>query len=83
MTLAQATAAYDAHKDHKPTFVHAGFTSQKPLAEYLGGDLLASQHLFIEEYANALYRKYFDTSTRILVRDGFRRLKNADYTQIL
>lgn len=82
MTLADATAAYEAHKDHNPTFVHAGFTSQKALAEYLGPDLVASHHVFIEEHANTLYRKHFDGSTRILVRDGFKRLKNAEYAKI-
>jgi hypothetical protein len=82
MSIEQATAAYEAHRDHKRTFVHAGFTSQKALAEYLGSDLSTSQHVFIEGYANALYRKHFDTSTRILIRDGFKRLKNADYAQI-
>ncbi|WP_352500062.1 sce7725 family protein [Mesorhizobium sp. M0058] len=81
-TLAQAIAACEAHKDHNPTFVHAGFTSPKALAEHLGGDLPASQHVFIEEHANTLYRKHFDGSTRVLIRDGFKRLKNAEYAKI-
>jgi hypothetical protein len=82
LTLAQAIAAYEAHKDHDPTFVHAGFTAQKPLAEYLGADLPTSHHVFIENHANTLYRKHFDGSTRVLVRDGFKRLKNAEYAKI-
>ena len=82
MTLAQATAACEAHKGHNPTFVHAGFTSQKSLAEYLGGDLPTSQHVFIEEHANTLYRKHFEGCKRILVRDGFKRLKNAEYAKV-
>jgi hypothetical protein len=82
MTLAQATAAYKAHEGHNPTFVHAGFTSQKALAEYLGGELQASQHVFVEEHANTLYRKHFDGSNRILVRDGFKRLKNSEYAKV-
>jgi len=81
MTLAQATAIYESHRDHCPAFVHAGFTTQKALAEYLGGDLSASHHVFIEEHANTLYRKHFDGGTRILVRDGFKRLKNSEYTK--
>jgi hypothetical protein len=82
MPLAQAKAAYESHKDHNPTFVHDGFTSQKALAEYLGGDLAASRHVFIEQHANTLYRKHFEGSTRILVRDGFKRLKNAEYATL-
>lgn len=82
MTMAQVTAAYEAHKEHNPTFVHSGFTSQRELAEYLAEDLSDSRHVFIEEHANTLYRKHFDGSTRILVRDGFKRRKNAEYAVI-
>jgi hypothetical protein len=82
MTLDQAITAYEVHKAHNPTFVHAGFTSQKALAEYLGTGLTASQHVFIEEYANTLYRKHFDGSKRVLVRDGFKRRKNSEYAKI-
>jgi hypothetical protein len=82
MTLDAATAIYDNHKEHNPTFVHAGFTWQKALAEYIGDDLPASRHVFIEEHANTLYRKHFEGSTRILVRDGFKRFKNSEYAKI-
>lgn len=82
MTLDQATAAYEAHQGHNPTFVHGGFMAQKALAEYLGDGLPASRHIFIEEQANTLYRKHFDGSTRILIRDGFKRLKNAEYARV-
>lgn len=82
MTLAAATGIYEAHKDHNPTFVHAGFNAQKGLAEYLGPDLVGSRHVFVEDYANTLYRKHFDGSTRVLVRDGFKRRKNSEYARI-
>ncbi len=82
MSLDLAKAVYGAHKDHAPTFVHSGFTSQKELAQYLGTDLPASRHVFVEEHANTLYRKHFDGSKRILVRDGFKRLKNAEYAKL-
>ncbi len=82
MSLDLAKALYQVHKDHHPTFVHAGFTSQKELAQYLGVDLPSSQHVFVEDHANTLYRKYFTGSTRILVRDGFNRQKNAEYANV-
>lgn len=65
-SLAAATAALEAHRDHNPTFVHAGFTAQKGLADYLGTDMPASNHVFVEEHANTLYRKHYDGSTRTL-----------------
>lgn len=82
MSLDLAKALYEDHKDHHPTFVHYGFTSQKELAHYLGTDLTGSQHVFVEDYANTLYRKHFTGSTRILVRDGFERQKNAEYATV-
>ncbi|MEQ8745098.1 sce7725 family protein [Parasphingorhabdus sp.] len=81
-SLTDAIAYYEAHKDHNPTFIHAGFTAQKALAEFLGDDLEASHHVFAEDYANTLYRKHFDGSTRVLLRDGFERMKNAGYAKI-
>lgn len=82
MTLADAVSVFEAHAKHNPTFVHAGFTAPKALAEHLGAELQTSRHVFIEEHANTLYRKHFDNSTRVLARDGFRRLKNAEYAKI-
>ena len=81
-SLAVATAAFEGHKDHNPTFVHAGFMAQKGLADYLGADLPTSHHVFIEAHANTLYRKHYDGSTRVLVRDGFQRRKNSEYAKI-
>lgn len=81
-TLAAAIAAYEAHKDHNPSFVHSGFTAQKGLADYLGADLPNSHHVFVEEHANTLYRKHYDGSDRILIRDGFKRRKNSEYAKI-
>ena len=81
-TLDQVIGLCNDHEDHNPTFVHAGFTSPKALVEYLGSDLPTSKHVFIAEHANTLYRKHFEGSTRILVRDGFKRRKNAEYAKI-
>ncbi|HVJ52277.1 MAG TPA: sce7725 family protein [Aliidongia sp.] len=81
-SLAAVTAAFEAHKNHNPTFVHAGFTAQKGLADYLGANLPTSQHVFIEQHANTLYRKHYEGSTRILVRDGFKRRQNSEYARI-
>lgn len=82
MTLDLAKSVYEDHIDHHPTFVHAGFTFQKQLAQYLGAELPASKHVFIDQHANTLYRKHFEGSTRILVRDGFKRLKNSEYVNV-
>ncbi len=79
MTLQEAIACYEAHKDFDTTIVHAGFAAPKAFAEYLGGDLGGPQHVFVEDYAKILYRKHFEGCNRILIRDGFKRQRNADY----
>lgn len=71
-----AIELFNAHSDHQPVFVHAGFTDPKGLAEALGDTLPNTTHIFIENQTGKLYWKNFKSSKRILVRDGFRRQKN-------
>lgn len=79
MMLAEAIACHTKHEDHSPVFVHAGFTEPKALAEHFSDEMGNISNVFIEDYAKILYRKHFEGSTRILVRDGFERQRNADY----
>ena len=78
-SLSDAKAHFERHRDHHPTFVHAGFNEPRALAEYLGTGLKQSAHVFVSSPAAMLYRKHFTGSTRILIQDGFERRKNADY----
>ncbi len=73
---------YEQHVKHMPTFIHAGFTEAKLLAEELGGNLESTQHVFFEKHCGKLYRKHFKGSKRILLRDGFLRRRNADHPPI-
>lgn len=77
--VADAMACYEKHKGHKMTFVHAGFTEAKILAEKVGADLTATRNVFLEAHCGKLYRKHFQGSCRILLRDGFKRRRNADH----
>lgn len=79
MKVSEALACYEKHKNHDPTFVHAGFTEPKALIEKLGKDFDESEHIFFEQYCGKLYRKHFKGCTRILLRDGFERRRNADH----
>lgn len=82
MTVDAAIACYEAHRGHKPTLVHAGFTDPKALVGKLGNSLQDTQHVFFEAYCGKLYRKHFKGTKRILLRDGFRRGRNADYLPV-
>jgi hypothetical protein len=77
--LNEAIDCYNSHREYNPTFVHAGFTEPKRLAEDLGANLAGSRQIFVEDHAKLLYRRHFRSSTRVLVRDGFKQQRNADY----
>ncbi|MHB1479400.1 MAG: sce7725 family protein [Acidithiobacillus ferrooxidans] len=83
MTIDDALDCYKKHKNRNPTFVHAGFTEGKTLAEKLGDNLNKTQHVFFEKHCGKLYRRHFvDSSRRILLGDGFQRVRNADYPTV-
>ena len=82
MSVAEALSCYGQHKDHRVTFVHAGFTEAKALADRLGDDLAQTCNVFFELHCGKLYRRHFVGSTRILLRDGFKRRRNADHPML-
>lgn len=82
MTVDEAIACYQAHADHYPVFVHAGFTEPKALAAAFGADLPGMCNVFVDSHSKLLYWKHFTASERVLVRDGFNRQKNADYPPV-
>ena len=82
MNADEVIACYDQHADHQPVLVHAGFTAPKELAAALKKNTAGLDNVFIEDHAKMLYRKHFDQGKRILVRDGFKRQRNADYLPV-
>jgi hypothetical protein len=82
MTLEGAFKVYQAHVDHAPTFIHAGFKDARALAERLGPPSKAQCHVFLDRACGKLYQKHFTNADRVLIRDGFDRKRNADYPPI-
>lgn len=82
MTTAQATDCYKDYAEHHPVLVHAGFAAPKDLATALAGEMAGMTNIFVEDQDKLLYRKHFDKSKRVLVRDGFKRQRNADYPSV-
>lgn len=82
MTVEDVIACYKQHIDHHPVLIHAGFMDPKELAARLEDSMPNFCNIFVEDHAKLLYRRHFDQSTRILVRDGFKRQRNADYPEI-
>ncbi len=80
MDIGDALACYEKHEAHSPTFIHAGFTEAKALANRLGNKLGDTRHVFFEKHCHKLYRKHFKgAAKRVLLRDGFERRRNADH----
>lgn len=82
MTLAEAMALFEAHTDHAPYFIHAGFLEESGLAKQLGAKLKDTRHVFLEQASPVLYRKKFSGSSRVLLRDGFIKQRNASYPPV-
>ena len=78
MSVEDAVAMYTQHADLSPAFIHAGFSDGKGLSDQIGNNP-ENLNLFLEPYSGKLYRKHFSASKRILLRDGFKKRKNADY----
>lgn len=81
MTVDAALKLWEEHGNHDPTFIHAGFSEAKTLADRLP-KLETTSHVFIEAHCGKLYRKHFKGSTRILIRDGFKKRRNADHPPV-
>ena len=78
-TVEEALACCERHEKHQLTLVHAGFQKAKELVEGLGGKLGGTRNVFLEKYCGKLYRKHFDGTERVLIRDGFERRRNKDH----
>lgn len=81
-TCADAQGYLADHEEHTLYLIHSGFLYPKELASTLEEGFENSQHIFIEGKSDLLYRKTFSDDTRILIRDGFEILRNADYTPV-
>jgi hypothetical protein len=80
--LDEALECYEEHKKHSPVFVHAGFTDPKGLAEGLGQLTKDNCHVFLDRFCGKLYQRHFKGSYRVLLKDGFQRMRNADYEPV-
>lgn len=81
-TLPEAVDCFETHKNHSPTFIHAGFSDGKGLAGQLGQMSKHNLHIFIDEAGVKLHAKHFRGAYRVLLRDGFKRRKNKDYPHV-
>lgn len=82
MSIEDVKELLNQHKAHNPIFIHSGFDSPKDVAELLDKNLDQSHHIFFEKFCGKLYRKHFKGATRVLLRDGFKKRRNADHPEV-
>jgi hypothetical protein len=82
MTTDDAVKCYKAHASHSPVLIHAGFGEAKLLAQRLGKASNDQCHVFFDRYCGKLYQKHFRDGHRILLKDGFQRKRNRDYSLV-
>jgi hypothetical protein len=79
MTIEEVMGSYEEHSAHTPVLIHAGFSEAKALAGTLGQPTQEKSHIFFEQFCGKLYQKHFTGANRVLLRDGFQRMRNIDY----
>lgn len=69
------------HNNNNFSIIHYGFSDARRLLPIIGGVPNVKEHIFIDNCSSQTYRRQFsgDGISRILVRDGFNIMKNADY----
>ncbi|CAA0114093.1 Uncharacterised protein [Halioglobus japonicus] len=82
LSVNDVVSIYSDHQKHKVTFVHAGFSEAKALANKLGGGALNIRHVFLDESCGKLYQKHFRKAQRILLRDGFEKRTNREHPEV-
>lgn len=82
ITVTTAAELCEAHNSKAITLIHAGFTEARALVERLGTQATEIRHAFLENYCGKLYRKHFNNTQRILLRDGFKRRINREHPSV-
>ncbi len=71
------------HEKYKIAIIHYGYPKGKDLADSLIKFDGVEKHIFIDGCSGKLYQKHFKVEgvERVLVRDGFKQRKNAEYPE--
>ncbi len=80
ISVQSALQYLDEHKYHSPSLIHSGFSEPRILSENIRTTI--DKHIFLEQHCGKLYRKHFQHSERVLIRDGFKKRRNADYPEM-
>lgn len=75
LSLDEVERLRDLVGSRRLSFIHAGFSDGKGLADQIK-DMDNCSHIFLDNYSGKIYRRHFNGSERILVKDGFQKRAN-------
>jgi hypothetical protein len=67
------------HEEYEIAIIHYGFPKSKDLATSLTKFPNVKMHIFIDGHSGKLYQRHFDSSEKILIRDGFQLRRNIEH----
>ena len=79
MELRDIASLVGERKDRLFSFIHAGYTDGRELAEYTCDLETDHEHIFLDAYCGKLYQRHFHNHKRILIKDGFQQRRNSDH----
>ena len=77
----QLASIVRANSSYNFSIIHYGFTEGQNLSSVTNKLSNIKEHIFIDGFAGKLYQRHFkkDGISQILIRDGFKVMKNEDY----
>lgn len=82
ITTQEALKISQQHKNRAITFIHEGFNDPSTLARLVEDESDRYEHVFFDNHSGKLYRKHFNKSKRVLIRDGFKKQPNKNYPDV-
>jgi hypothetical protein len=79
--LAEAQRLFGQYNE-KVVFIHTGFMEGTALAQWLGETDRVRAHVFLDAHHGIKYRKHYQATHRVILKDGFKRKVNREYPRL-
>lgn len=77
------TGFLEKYRGKPMAFIHYGFKDAKFVADQINQSNASIRSVFVDDHAGFLYRKHFQETSRVLLKDGFSaQKKNALYPSV-
>jgi hypothetical protein len=80
LSVADAMEMAETHNTHPVAFIHRNFRFPDELAQAIEDEDIDARHIFVERHCGRGYRNTFSEAGSVLLRDGFERRLNREYS---